>query len=321
MNKNPFNYLLRPFAGLGFLARYRESVKTEMPCGAAHSPASQHVIGMPLAIRQLFVPMFAVAISVSGCADMPSGPHAGKGGATFTASSRAAPASADQKTAPAQSSRPFNGPVTIKAKDSPAPDVDIEARTDPIDVNEEPMPGPSELTATDMVNSAWHGVLSVGYVYGGSVLANVQYPDGSTGQLGGGSGAQVSAGLMVRFSKPLSVQVTAGYLSDAANYNDSSIRFDRYPLEAIVDVNLTDNLKVGAGIQRIFSPNIIGAQQLGLPLQFNDANGAVFEAEYMVTPALSVKLRSVSEKLTANGFTGSLSGNQFGLFTTIYFGN
>jgi len=272
--------------------------------------------------RQLIVPLFAMVVSVTGCADMAPESHAGKGHTSSTVSSRSEPSNDDKRPAtPAQASRPFNGPVTIKAKDSPPSEIDMEPRIEPVDVGGEAMQSPSELTAPDMVNSDWRGILSLGYVYGGSVLANVQYPDGSTGQLQGGSGEQISAGVMHRFSKSISATVSAGYLSDSANYNDNSIRFDRYPLEAIVDFNLTDSLKVGAGIQRIFSPNIIGAQQSGLPLQFNDANGAVFEMEYMLTPALSVKLRSVSEKLTANGFTGSLSGNQFGVFATIYFGN
>jgi hypothetical protein len=162
------------------------------------------------------------------------------------------------------------------------------------------------------------GVLGLGLTGGGDTLATVVYTDGSTDNIKGGGLVHVFGGAEFRLGSAVTMQATVGYHVDETNGNsDGSLRFSRYPIELLAHYHVAPNFKLGGGARFVNNAKIDSRGVLsGARFDFDSTVGAVVEGEWMVTPAIGLKVRYVSEKYKAPGVNAS--GNHGGFYFSWY---
>ena len=162
------------------------------------------------------------------------------------------------------------------------------------------------------------GVLGMGLTGGGDTLATVVYTDGSTDNIKSGGLLHVFGGAEFRLGPQATMQATIGYHVDETNGNsDGSLRFSRYPLELLAHYHVTPAFKLGGGARFVNNAKIDSRGVLsGARVDFDSTVGAVFEGEWMVTPAIGLKLRYVSERYEAGGV--SVDANHGGFYFSWY---
>lgn len=162
------------------------------------------------------------------------------------------------------------------------------------------------------------GVLGIGLTGGGDTLATVVYTDGSTDNIKGGGLVHIFGGAEFRLGSNVTMQATVGYHVDETNgASDGSLRFSRYPIELLAHYHVTPQVKLGGGARFVNSAKIDSRGVLsGARFDFDSTVGAVVEGEWMVTPAIGLKLRYVSEKYKAPGVNAD--GNHVGFYFSWY---
>lgn len=163
------------------------------------------------------------------------------------------------------------------------------------------------------------GVLGLGLTGGGDTLATVVYTDGSTDNIKGGGLVHVFGGAEFRLGTDVTMQATVGYHVDETNgASDGSLRFSRYPIELLAHYHVAPNFKLGGGARFVNNAKIDSRGVLsGARFEFDNTVGAVVEGEWMVSPAIGLKVRYVSEKYKAPGV--SANGNHGGFYFSFYF--
>lgn len=163
-------------------------------------------------------------------------------------------------------------------------------------------------------------VLGAGLTSGGDTLATVIYSDGSSESIKGGNLAVFYLGGEFRVGELVSVQATVGYhtdrTKDAAN---GDVQFNRTPVDLLAYYHLNDKVRIGGGAQFVSSARVKGsgaASSIDIP--FDSTVGGVIEGEYLFSPHMGIKLRSVTEKFNLTGGGGSVSGNHVGLLFNFY---
>jgi hypothetical protein len=168
--------------------------------------------------------------------------------------------------------------------------------------------------------SAARGVFGIGLTTGGDTLASVVFTDGSSQDIKAGGLVHLFGGVEFRASQQVTMQVNVGYqVDDTGGASNGSLRFSRYPIEALAHVQLNPNFRLGGGVRFVNSPKVAGSGVLsGVNLEFDNTVGAVVEGEYLVTPSIGLKLRAVSEKYKPAAGGPSADGNQVGFYFSWY---
>ncbi len=179
---------------------------------------------------------------------------------------------------------------------------------------------------------ALRAVVSVGLTLGGSRVGSVNafetlFPDLYAGNLW-----QASLGAQWRLGTRLSVSGTLGYHTDEASDNTYSLRFSRFPMEALAHLDLNPNVRVGGGARYVDRAWLTLRERTGsgagndqVLARYGHNLGWVGEVEYLFHgshPAdskLGVKLRYVRETYPLRGSVRKFSGSHVGLFVTAYF--
>jgi hypothetical protein len=164
------------------------------------------------------------------------------------------------------------------------------------------------------------GVVGAGLTYGGDRLATATYTDGGSVTLHAGSLLALLAGVDFRVNKDFSMQGTVGFHVDDAGAKNGSIKFQRFPIELLAYYHPNAQWRVGAGARYASSPKLKGSGVgSGVYGKFDNAVGAIVEAEYFYSERMGVKMRVVSEKYKF-AYTGeSVDGNHVGLLANFYF--
>lgn len=155
---------------------------------------------------------------------------------------------------------------------------------------------------------------------GGETLATVEYTDGTSKDISSGGLIQLSAGLEYRQAdSPVAVQVTLGYHVDNSTASNGSVRFSRFPLEALVMWQPQDWLRAGVGFRKALNADLrsSGAASSVGNFDFKSQLGMVVQGEYVVNRNFSIVLRWVSEKYEVNG--ADIDGSHVGLGMSVRF--
>lgn len=168
--------------------------------------------------------------------------------------------------------------------------------------------------------SSARGVFGIGLTTGGDTLASVVFTDGSTQDIKAGGLVHLFGGVEFRASQQVTMQVNVGYqVDDTGGASNGSLRFSRYPIEALVHYQLNPNFRLGGGARFVNSPKVAGSGVLsGINLEFDNTTGVVVEGEYLVTPSIGLKLRAVSEKYKPAAGGPSADGNHVGFYFSWY---
>jgi hypothetical protein len=144
---------------------------------------------------------------------------------------------------------------------------------------------------------------------------------GSGVEMDAGRGLQVFAGAEYWVAEPFAVQVNLGVQFDRRKAAGGTLRFQRFPIELMGLVAVTNNLRFGAGAQFVFGAKLHGSGDAGsLSQSYRHATGRVLEGEFLINPHSAVKLRFVKENFTpASDGAPKIKGDHVGLMFTHYF--
>jgi len=168
--------------------------------------------------------------------------------------------------------------------------------------------------------SSARGVFGIGLTTGGDTLASVVFTDGSSQDIRAGGLVHLFGGVEFRATQQVTMQVNVGYqVDDTSGASNGSLRFSRYPIEALAHVQLNPNFRLGGGVRFVNNPKVAGSGVLsGVNLEFDNTTGVVIEGEYLVTNNIGLKLRAVSEKYKPANGGPSADGNHVGFYFSWY---
>jgi hypothetical protein len=163
--------------------------------------------------------------------------------------------------------------------------------------------------------------LGGGVTFGGDTLATVEFVNGPTEKIRGGGLVALYGGAQMQVTEQMVLQASMGYhVDDTSPASNGSVRFSRYPIDVLALFSVSNQVRLGGGVQVSTSPKLTGSGAASnIDLKYKNSAGAVIEGEYLVSQHVGVKLRFVAhkykEKIT--GFTAD--GNHIGLTANWYF--
>ncbi len=144
-----------------------------------------------------------------------------------------------------------------------------------------------------------------------------------------GGGTQLRVGMEYRLMERLSLQGSLGYIvSDPMGYNGSLI-FTAIPVEFIAFLNLTESLRVGAGVRKT-TGEMKGtgvASAWSVNGTYSGSAASVVEAQYLFgntetktnapRTQFGISIRAVNETFAHDGL--SINGNHYEVGAALYF--
>jgi len=167
-----------------------------------------------------------------------------------------------------------------------------------------------------------HGFVGIGATAGGDKLATAEYTNGDTASIRAGSGVYFTGGLDFRINEQFSAQASASFHVDDQSAQNGSMKFQRFPIEALVFYHINEQWKLGTGLRYISSAKLSGSGAAEFDdVKFDSSLSNVVEAEYMFTPQFSLKLRYVNEKFEVKDryYQGEAKANHVGVSGNFYF--
>ncbi len=167
-----------------------------------------------------------------------------------------------------------------------------------------------------------------GLTYGGDRLATVQFFDGASENVRGGSLVQVGAGLLWEpAGMPWLLQATISYHADNVLASNGDVTWSRVPFEVLGYYTGVPSWRFGGGVR------FVSAAQLKADLgaftdrvKYRDTTGFVLEAGFRVGPGLWINGRYIREDYEAESVNGEAfapagksSGNSFGVNVVVLF--
>lgn len=166
------------------------------------------------------------------------------------------------------------------------------------------------------------GFVGLGVTGGGKKLATADYTDGSSGNIKSGGGVYFTGGLDIQITEQFSAQTSINFHVDNQSAENGSIKFQRFPIEALAFYHINQNWKIGTGLRYVMGAKLSGSGAADMDdLKFKNTLSGVVEAEYMFSPQLSVKMRYVNEKFKVKDdyYEGEVKGNHVGISGNFYF--
>jgi hypothetical protein len=163
-------------------------------------------------------------------------------------------------------------------------------------------------------------ILSFGLTGGGETLYKVRYTDGDTASIRSGGLVALVGGAEFRLGGGFALQTTVGYHVDDVNAKNGSLKFERYPLSVTGLYSLTNQFRLGVGVEHVANAKVRGSGVVGGASEsFKSSTGLSLEGEYLFNPHWSVKLRAVQHKYESKRFLDEVDGNYYGVFGSFYF--
>ncbi len=163
-------------------------------------------------------------------------------------------------------------------------------------------------------------LLSFGLTGGGETLYKVRYTDGDTASIRSGGLVSFLGGAEFRLGQNFGLQATVGYHVDDVSAKNGSLRFARYPVSLTALYNLTNQVRLGVGVEHVSNAKVRGSGVVGGASEdFKSSTGLALEGEYLFTPKMGLKLRAVQHKYESKRYHDEVDGNYLGVFGSYYF--
>jgi Outer membrane protein beta-barrel domain len=173
-----------------------------------------------------------------------------------------------------------------------------------------------------MAQSNFRPFVGMGVSSGGEKLVTVQWTNGDSTNIKTGGMIDFRGGVEYRTpGSNFAFQGSVGYFFDQANGSNGSVRFTRFPIEALGLFNVNDNVRLGGGARFTSSAKFSGtgaAANLGTT-NFDVSPGVVVEGEYLARSKYGFALRYVAEKYKPTNGGASVDGNHIGVRFNAYF--
>lgn len=157
------------------------------------------------------------------------------------------------------------------------------------------------------LDGGFHFVVREGVTTGGDTLATITMANGQKRDIDAGGLYQIALGSRMQFDGvPLSLELNLGFHFDRDDFEDNEAQIRRTPLEGIVHLNLTENLRIGVGTRIVYAASATTTLS-GVTdwIRFRDARGSIAEIGYHVSPYGWLALRYVREDYFVESHTSS----------------
>ena len=167
-------------------------------------------------------------------------------------------------------------------------------------------------------------VLGVGADFGGGVLGQVTYSDGSTAIVNANKGIAFFAGANIQngSDNPFSTMITLGYKTGSPQGIGGEIIWSAVPIEVIEFFN-SSSLRMGLGLSYQLNPqlsvNVTGSSFVD---KYNNTIGFIVQAGWApVRQPISIDLRYTAINFQSDTVQGptSVDGNVFGIYSSYRF--
>ncbi len=169
---------------------------------------------------------------------------------------------------------------------------------------------------------AVRGFIGIGATAGGDKLATAEYTNGDTASIRAGSGVYFTGSMEFRINEQFSAQASVNFHVDDQSARNGSLKFQRFPIEAMAFYHIDQQWKIGTGLRYVTGAKLSGSGAGEIDdLKFDNTLSGVVEAEYMFTPQVSVKVRYVNEKFEVKREYGhgEVKANHVGVSGNFYF--
>jgi hypothetical protein len=173
-----------------------------------------------------------------------------------------------------------------------------------------------------------HPLVGLALTGGGDKLASVDYTNGGSKDITAGGLVQIYGGLEYHEKgSPFGFQGTIGYHFDNTSADNGNQRFQRWPIEGIALLNVSQQFRLGVGARYAAAAKFTsdGAGYVG-NADFNSRLGAILMGEWLITPSMGLQLRYVSEKYRVEGvdnngapIRATIDGSHGGIGFNYYF--
>lgn len=146
-----------------------------------------------------------------------------------------------------------------------------------------------------------------GVTVGGDTLAQITMANGQKRDIDAGGLYQVALGSRMQFDGlPLSLELNLGFHFDRDDAENNEAQIRRTPLEGIIHLNLTENLRIGAGTRINYAASATTRfSDVTEWIRFRDARGSIAEIGYHVSPYGWFALRYVREDYIVESHTST----------------
>lgn len=126
-------------------------------------------------------------------------------------------------------------------------------------------------------------LLGVGLTGGGDTLVTVPFTDGSQDSIKAGGIVHLYGGGEYRVSDRFALQATVGYhINDTRAASNGSVRFTRIPVDVLALFNVTDQIRLGGGVQFVGDAKLRGSGVASnISQSYDSITGAIVEGEYL----------------------------------------
>ncbi|WP_342115343.1 outer membrane beta-barrel protein [Pseudoduganella sp. OTU4001] len=178
----------------------------------------------------------------------------------------------------------------------------------------------AQSVATPLPVKTVSGFVGIGATGGGDKLATAHYTNGDSVNIKAGGGVYFTAGVDFRINQQFSAQTSVNFHIDDQTAENGSLKFQRFPIEALAFYHIDQNWKIGTGLRYVTGAKLSGSGAADIrDVKFDNTLSSVVEAEYMFSPQYSLKVRFVNEKLEAKSNGAEVKANQVGISGNFYF--
>lgn len=162
-----------------------------------------------------------------------------------------------------------------------------------------------------MAADGFRGVVTAGVTHGGDDWQVATASDGKPLQIRGGGRFEVGGGVLWQSAQyPVQASLVANYHVDPRAGANTSAKFTRVPIDAMVYYTGLQTVRFGVGLSYIVAPTarvtIDGRER---DVKFKNGNGSAFEIGYRIAPDVWTSLRLSSAKFKPKA-AGSAQGAQ-----------
>lgn len=164
------------------------------------------------------------------------------------------------------------------------------------------------------------GFVGIGATTGGDKLATAYYTNGDSVNIKAGGGVYFTGGVDFRINQQFSAQTSISFHVDDQTAKNGSLKFQRFPIEALAFYHIDQNWKVGTGLRYVTGAKLSGSGVADISdVKFDNTLSGLVEVEYMFSPQYSLKVRYVNEKLEAKYNGAEVKAHQVGISGNFYF--
>jgi outer membrane protein with beta-barrel domain len=152
-------------------------------------------------------------------------------------------------------------------------------------------------------------LFKAGADFGGDKIVTVLFASGSSDSIKANEGLYIGGGAVIATGvQDLEVEVSLAYKFTSITASNGDVTWSRFPLEALVFYRFPQ-FRVGGGPTYHMNPKLKGSGVVGgLNVNVDDAFGVVLQADYLLTPKITLGGRYTILDYKANGVSANSDG-------------